>query len=72
MGIDYAVHLSLKLKQILAAAEKRGTRIEDAFASWDADSGGGLSISELEKGLRDLGIFDTMATRDVTSLFGSF
>lgn len=68
MGRDYGDHLVLKLKRILDGVEARGVRVADAFAAWDADRGGTLSVTELTRGFRSLGVFQDMAQMDVASL----
>lgn len=54
VGRDYTDHLVLKLRTLLAAVEKKGTRIADVFAAWDTDNSGLLSRSEVASGLTTL------------------
>ena len=49
--------LENQLVRVLTKAEAKGTTLERAFAYFDGDHGGSISIVELEDALRALGCF---------------
>lgn len=49
-----------KLKNIVMKAESMGTSLAEVFGVFDKDGSGFITASELEEGLRELRVFDTI------------
>ncbi|KAG5181621.1 hypothetical protein JKP88DRAFT_349186 [Tribonema minus] len=61
-----------KLRAVLLQAESMGTSIAEAFTAFDKNGDGAITPSELEEGLRALGVFSAVPPKEVTHLLQRF
>lgn len=54
-----------KLRRILWKAESMGISLAEAFGVFDKDGSGFITVSELEEGLRTLGVFESIPREQV-------
>ncbi|CAM9603690.1 unnamed protein product [Ectocarpus sp. 12 AP-2014] len=63
-----ASEVERKLKNIVMKAESMGTSLAEVFGVFDKDGSGFITAAELEEGLRELRVFDTVPRDQVISL----
>ncbi|CAM9334375.1 unnamed protein product, partial [Phaeothamnion confervicola] len=61
-----------KLRKILGKAEEMGLSVAETFGAWDKDGSGEITVSELEAGLKALGVFDAIPEEQVRKLVARF
>lgn len=57
-----------KLKNIVMKAESMGTSLAEVFGVFDKDGSGFVTAVELEEGLRELRVFDTIPRDQVETM----
>ncbi|CAM9427412.1 unnamed protein product [Discosporangium mesarthrocarpum] len=55
-----------RLRKVLLKAEKNGTNLEDAFKVLDKDKNGKIPLTDLDEGLRGLGVFEGIPPSQVS------
>jgi len=61
-----------KLKLILLKAEEMGTSLSKAFAEFDSDGSGEITIAEFSEGLNNLGVFNDLDQKQVAEVLKHF
>lgn len=61
-------HHQANLKQILWKAEGMGISLAESFGVFDKDGSGFITVTELEEGLRKLGVFEAVPRQQVKDM----
>jgi Ca2+-binding EF-hand superfamily protein len=74
LGRDHSptAAVEAKLRRILLKAEAQGCSLEAAFHAFDRDGSGQVTLSELEDGLTDLGVFKTLKAAQIKAVLQRF
>lgn len=73
LGIkDYAPDIIQRMTRVFSVAVQKKVSIKDIFTHLDKDKSGQLDAAEIENGLKALGTFDEISSKDVDSVIKHF